>query len=60
MKANMYGEMTAAAYDLLDAIRSALTGKRCVPPDIAAMPKKCPRQPKWSAAGGQRASVVAH
>jgi len=50
MKARMYGEMRAAAYDLLDAIRSAHTGKRCVPPDIAAMPMKCPRQPKWSAA----------
>jgi hypothetical protein len=50
MKANMYGEMRAAAYDLLDAIRSAHPGKRCVPPDIAAMPTKCPRQPKWPAA----------
>jgi hypothetical protein len=50
MKANMYGAMRAAAYDLLDAIRSAHTGLRCVPPEIAAMPTKCSRQPKWSAA----------
>jgi hypothetical protein len=27
MKANMYGAMRAAAYDLLDAIRSAHTAK---------------------------------
>jgi len=41
MKANMNGAMGAAAYDLLDAIRSAHTGKRCVLQEIAAMPAKC-------------------
>jgi len=53
MKTNMYGEMRAAGYDLLDAIRSAHTGKKCVPPEIAAMPTKRPRRPKWSATSWQ-------